>query len=146
MNDAELKIAGYMDEQFRVYRQSGLGLSATIITLSVLIIKEVLDALTIIRPETFANTRFLVYAVLIFAFASILTGFFIQFFHFLGYMHHAKRFYPEKNIDAVRWKDQKWKIGNKYFSYGDKSVFYSSGFLLLSFILGVTLHMVLRHS
>lgn len=122
-----------IDEEFRVYRHSGLGLSATVIALCVLCLKAVGEAMAI---SQFRTPLGYTWAVLLCA--SITAAVAFQVLHYEGYRNQAVQYYPETK-DRETWQHEHRILANRLFKWAERMVTASVGLLVLGAILSAWL-------
>ena len=127
-NDNQEEILRRIDEEFRFYRQLGLGLSATILALSGVMFKAILEKLTFPLAHS-CTTVFWFLALTM----SVVAAICVQLCQYMGYQHMARRYFPPKNIEPSVWSKERWESGNCWFTACDWSVWISVLGVLLGF-------------
>ena len=121
-----------IDEEFRFYRQSNLALSATLLALSGLLFKVIIDIPTF--PITHTCLTFLWFTSLT---ISAISAVGVQVCHVMGYKNMARRHYPESENDKdamSKWRKKYWKRGNVWFAGEDVCVWISITGILIGFV------------
>ncbi len=130
MDDKNKKV----DESFHLYRQSGLGVSATIITLNVLHMGTLLNAFS-------SPIKDIQWAVISSGatFFGIFWGLAIQVFNYVGLKLQADRYFPQSDEKPDVWFTKKTKSANAWFTRAQESLWIALACSAIGFILGVPL-------
>jgi hypothetical protein len=141
--EVALKKRHAIDEEFRLYRQSNLALSATLLALSGLLFKVIIDIPTFPIAHT-CLTFFWFTSLTISAISAV--G--VQVCHVMGYKNMARRHYPpepEKDKNAIsEWREKYWKIGNAWFTGEDVCVWISIAGILIGFLSTASLWWIVK--
>lgn len=109
------------DEEYKLYRQSGVALSVTIVTFSTALI-----AWTIKGHQDYSDFKSHLYWQVIWLLFAIFFAFLIQLFNYIGYQFQARRNYAG-SIDEVKRMMRK---ANSFFGKADTAVVLSCIFLI----------------
>ena len=116
-----------VDASFQAYRQAGLGLSATIITLDLILMKVAADKISLPLSFSAKGALFCMASLLI----SILFAVGIQFFNYIALKLLADRHFFPEGSDNQLWFRDKTGASNRHFSRSTESLYISMAALIL---------------
>lgn len=110
----DTEIRRLIDEEYRMYRQSGLGLVAILITLAGFMLKWSSS----LAHHVQWHHRCLVLAQVILLAGGIAVSVGVQFCHYIGYRDQARKYYPAPGEDPAALQD----TANRRFRLADRLV------------------------